>query len=690
MNKVLTAAFIFLYVNLAAQYCGNSGSSVCTPSGTLTEPWFHPLASNLPSMVNNSNQPVTLEFKNWNTYPYPLLGTITINSLKFDSISNLPAGTCWSTNKANNTFLNQEQGCVLISGVPCAAPGQYKLRILVTIYTSAGTFGPYVDIESIDGLKYFLRVKNSGSPDIAVDTNQTVPFVSAGYNSNCSSLAVSLGNNQTVCTGSTVTLSPTISGGTAPYSYSWSSSSNQLSCNSCASPTATSLQSATYSVTLTDGNGTTVSASVNYSLQSGSVQITPNGSTTVCFPQSVGLSVPSSFASYQWSNGNTSPNASAFQTGVYSVTVTTLDNCSLSASISINVNQPTISNYQITSNGPTSSCSLSSITLNAGSGFSNYNWSTGQTQQTITVNQSNSYMVTALGNDGCLYYDSIEVNFSAPFSGLNVCIVGVDPVSGKNLIVWEKPNPINVIDTFKIYKESSISGVYQLIKSQPAFNFSTYLDNASTPSQKSDRYVITTVGQCGESSYSPAHKTIHLVSNLGLNNVVNLQWNSYEGFSLGSYNIYRGSNSQNMQQIAQVNSSTLSYSDLTPPSPPIYYQIEAVNPAGCVPTQKNSSYSSSLSNIFEINASFVSSITNDLNFLYTYFDESLQSNIIKWTNSASEEYWVNVFDLTGRLVFSSDKTRSNQLTLPNNIVKSAYIIELKNNSVTSYKKLFLQ
>ena len=138
MNKVLTAAFIFLYVNLAAQYCGNSGSSVCTPSGTLTDPGFQPTSQNLPALVNGNNQSVVLQYKTLSSFVYQGIN-ITVNSLRFDSISNLPAGTCWSTNKWNNTFLSQEQGCLSISGISCSAPGQYKLGIFLTLNTSIGT-----------------------------------------------------------------------------------------------------------------------------------------------------------------------------------------------------------------------------------------------------------------------------------------------------------------------------------------------------------------------------------------------------------------------------------------------------------------------------------------------------------------------------------------------------------------------
>jgi hypothetical protein len=172
-----------VYVNADAQACGNSGTSVCTPSGLFTEPGLSPYSDSLASVINGSSTPVDIQFKNFNTFVYQGIN-ITINSLRIDSILNLPAGTCWATNKTNNTWSNQEDGCIKVSGTTCADPGQYKLRILVTVNTSIGTIGPNLDAETVN-LKYFVRVKNNGDADVAVDTLATAAFVKlSGYSAN--------------------------------------------------------------------------------------------------------------------------------------------------------------------------------------------------------------------------------------------------------------------------------------------------------------------------------------------------------------------------------------------------------------------------------------------------------------------------------------------------------------------------
>ncbi|MBL0308741.1 MAG: T9SS type A sorting domain-containing protein [Bacteroidetes bacterium] len=163
------------FANADAQYCGNSGASVCD-SVVLTLPGFSPSRDSLPPLVNGLDSPTILYFKN---YDKVANGAITVSSLRIDTIDNLPSGVCWSSNLSNNTFANQQNGCIKLSGIACAPPGQYKLRIIITL-NGALT----VDAES-QGLKYFLRVKNDGDADIAVDTLQGAFFAYGGGPTGC-------------------------------------------------------------------------------------------------------------------------------------------------------------------------------------------------------------------------------------------------------------------------------------------------------------------------------------------------------------------------------------------------------------------------------------------------------------------------------------------------------------------------
>ena len=121
--------------------------------------------------------------------------------------------------------------------------------------------------------------------------------------------------------------------------------------------------------------------------------ISANGNTTFCQGGSVTLTA-SSGSSYLWSNGQTSQSITVIQTGTYSVQVTDNGCSATSQSVSVTVTNPTAS---ISTNGLTTFCQGGSITLTASSGDS-YLWSNGQTTQSITVTQTDSYSVEVTEN----------------------------------------------------------------------------------------------------------------------------------------------------------------------------------------------------------------------------------------------------------------------------------------------------
>lgn len=173
MKKVIFTFLSAAFMSASfAQYCGNSGNSVCTPSGTLTEPGLSPASDSLASIVNGTAPNTVIQFKNFNQFNFGGQ-TVTVQSLTIDTLSNLPAGACWATNKTNNTWANQEDGCIKVSGTVCSDPGQYKLYIVVT----ANIGVPIQTNADAAGLKYFVRVINQGDSEVTVDTNQTAAFV---------------------------------------------------------------------------------------------------------------------------------------------------------------------------------------------------------------------------------------------------------------------------------------------------------------------------------------------------------------------------------------------------------------------------------------------------------------------------------------------------------------------------------
>jgi type IX secretion system substrate protein len=172
----------FIATQSNAQYCGGSGPSICTPI-VLSQPGLSPVSNNLNPIVDSIPTTVNIEFQNYDTLSFNGLH-LTMDSLTVDSINNLPTGYCWATNKVTNTFGNQENGCIRVTGNTTAHPGQYKLNIIVIAYTSIGT--PLTTTADAAGLHYYVRVIcDSNATYPPVDTTQTAanPFIP--YNSGC-------------------------------------------------------------------------------------------------------------------------------------------------------------------------------------------------------------------------------------------------------------------------------------------------------------------------------------------------------------------------------------------------------------------------------------------------------------------------------------------------------------------------
>jgi gliding motility-associated-like protein len=185
----------------------------------------------------------------------------------------------------------------------------------------------------------------------------------------------------TFCNGDSVTL--TVNNGS---SYLWSTGDTTAS--------ITVNQTANYSVTVTGACGvSTVSQQVNV-VTSATTSISANGPVTFCLGDSVTLTA-SGTGIFLWSNGSISSSITVFQTGNYSVILTS--SCGSDTAYQ-QVNVTTGTPISITPSGATTFCAGSSITLTA-SGGAPYLWSTGATTATVTVNTSGTYTVT--GNSSC-------------------------------------------------------------------------------------------------------------------------------------------------------------------------------------------------------------------------------------------------------------------------------------------------
>lgn len=181
--------------------------------------------------------------------------------------------------------------------------------------------------------------------------------------------------------------------------------SNYLWSTSETSQTITVTQSGVYDVLVTDPFGCSGPADpflvTVFPLPN--AVIVPDGPTSICDGDSVTLCASNTFANYQWGpSGETTNCITVSQSGTYNVTVIDPNNnCSnVSSDMVVEVHIPQVPT--ITWNGPLEFCHGENVVLDAGVGFSSYLWTSGSTNQSITVTQTGDYGVTVIDENNCI------------------------------------------------------------------------------------------------------------------------------------------------------------------------------------------------------------------------------------------------------------------------------------------------
>ena len=237
---------------------------------------------------------------------------------------------------------------------------------------------------------------------------------------------VTIAADTTICGGTNANLYA--SGGV---SYSWSPAST-LSCSTCSNPVANPATATTYTVTATDANNCTGTASVTVNVSP--IVIVPSSTPVSCFggndgSVSITVSGGNPALSYAWSNGPTTVNDPGLTSGNYTVTVTDALHCS--ATSSANVTQPAL--LTVSASTTDASCNGASdgainLTISGGTGADTYLWNDGNTGQNRTGLTAGAYSVTVTDNNMCTATLSATISqpaiLSANTSSSNVSCSG--------------------------------------------------------------------------------------------------------------------------------------------------------------------------------------------------------------------------------------------------------------------------
>lgn len=240
------------------------------------------------------------------------------------------------------------------------------------------------------------------------------PGVQTYLNNGCNAPFVPItsdaGANTSACVGSPVSLTGIATGNYIGVIWQ-SAGSGTFSTPTSLTTTYTPSATGTYSISfgaITPCHDTVFSSLTLTITAPPSPIITAGGSTTICAGSSVTLTA-SGGTTYLWNTGATAASISASAAGTYTVTAT--NSCgSVTATQLISLTP--LPSVVLNNSGTTNLCIGSTLTLWA-TGVGSYLWSTGSTNDSITVITGGTYSVTASNSCGSVN-SSITINNSSP------------------------------------------------------------------------------------------------------------------------------------------------------------------------------------------------------------------------------------------------------------------------------------
>lgn len=273
--------------------------------------------------------------------------------------------------------------------------------------TVTGT-GPYTYNWSNGASTANLSNLTAGNFNVTVTSAQGCSAEASASLTNPSGMVVNGTTQNATCAGtSTGSINLTVSGGTGNKTYSWS--------NGSMTANLSNLAAGNYSVTVTDANGCTATASFTITAPA-AIAISGTPSSITCAGLNNGsISITSTGGTgaktFLWNTGATGNNVNNLTAGNYSVTATDAAGCTATASFTITSPQAIL----ITGSTNAVVCfgdNNGSIQVSAtgGTGTKSFNWSNGAVGTTNSNLSVGNYTVTVSDAAGCSATQSFSVN----------------------------------------------------------------------------------------------------------------------------------------------------------------------------------------------------------------------------------------------------------------------------------------
>ncbi|MUV04437.1 hypothetical protein GN157_12025, partial [Flavobacterium rakeshii] len=387
-----------------------------TASITITQPTVLNASAMVDANVscNSGNDGEATASATGGTAPYNYLWS---NGATTASIAGVPAGTYTVT-------VTDANSCTDTANVTITQPTALNASAISTNVSCNGGSNGTVDLTVVGGTPpYTFAWSNTATTEDMTGLTAGTYNVTVTDSKGCTATASATITEPTVLMASAVTtdvscnggsngtVDLTVTGGTAPYTFTWS--------NTATTEDMTGLTAGTYDVTVTDAKGctTTASATVNEpaaliaSLNS-QTNIACNGESTGSASITVNGGNPP--YAYSWSNGGTTATINNLAAGTYFVTVTDNKGCTASASATLTEPTALIASASVDSNVSCNAGNDGAATASAtgGEGSYSYLWSNGATTASIAGVVAGTYTVTITDTNSCT--DTASVTITQP------------------------------------------------------------------------------------------------------------------------------------------------------------------------------------------------------------------------------------------------------------------------------------
>ncbi len=196
-----------------------------------------------------------------------------------------------------------------------------------------------------------------------------------------------------------------VMGGVGPYTYAWS--------NGVDGANNPGLEAGVYTVTVTDTNSGCATEASYTVAEPAVLQMQTSIQNVSCFGGSdgsiaiVGMLGGVPPYTFMWNNGIATPSSDGLQAGVYTISITDGNACSMVQAIEISQPDELIATANVqedTGNG-----GRIDLAVTGGTSPYTYAWSNGATTQNIAGLSTGSYSVEVTDANGCKYNDSFEI-----------------------------------------------------------------------------------------------------------------------------------------------------------------------------------------------------------------------------------------------------------------------------------------